>query len=429
MNNYHPNNIDNSDLNLKPTIGIFPFFFSFGDTFPLVKIAKEYIKKGGKVIFFSHGGEYEKMVDEMGCDIVKVEPYYPKETSLYVIVRNLFQGEKLAKAVKEEIKVFKETGIRLLLTSFNLPSSISARVVKIPLIFLFSGTASAPYFESRFASFPEEAEIFPFKILPNFLKIQVFNWYMLNTKRYVRQFNVVAKNYNIPPFKRYLDIIYGDHFFSSDDLGFLGLNPTPDFPAKNFIGPILSDDFSENYTGDIDTEIINHQKKPGKSILITMGSSGDKKFFLNILKIMNQSNYNIIAIYTNILKESELPILNDNILLKQYVPSIKKINKLVDLVIMHGGRGTVYTAAYSARPAIGFPMHLEQQFYLDCLVRQGTAIRLSKKNFNNEEFLKSITKIFNNYDFYLNNCQILYNKLEKPEGEKKAVKRILEILN
>ena len=88
------------------------------------------------------------------------------------------------------------------------------------------------------------------------------------------------------------------------------------------------------------------------------------------LKALNQTDYNVIATYTSILNEEELPKLNDNILLKKFIPNIAKLNQMVDLAIIHGGRGTVYTAAYSGKPAIGIPLHSEQQHNLDNLAQK-----------------------------------------------------------
>ena len=34
----------------------------------------------------------------------------------------------------------------------------------------------------------------------------------------------------------------GDYTFACDSMDFLGLKPTRDFPAENYIGPILADD-------------------------------------------------------------------------------------------------------------------------------------------------------------------------------------------
>ena len=74
-------------------------------------------------------------------------------------------------------------------------------------------------------------------------------------------------------------------------------------------------------------------------------------------------------------------------------------------------------------------MQLEQQFNLDCLVRHGCGIRISKKPFYKNMFLGVIRKIFNDYDQYLDNSQKLAKNLPKPNGEKIAVERILEIIN
>jgi UDP:flavonoid glycosyltransferase YjiC (YdhE family) len=143
---------------------------------------------------------------------------------------------------------------------------------------------------------------------------------------------------------------------------------------------------------------------------------------------MNQTDYNVIATYTSILNEEELPKLNDNILLKKFINNPITLNKKVDLAIIHGGRGTVYNAAYSGKPAIGIPLNGEQQYNLDSLARHGMAIRLSKTFFEEEKLLDSIKEIFENYDTYLKNAKALTQKLPKPEGDKNAARRILEIV-
>ncbi|MDH7516900.1 MAG: glycosyltransferase [Candidatus Thermoplasmatota archaeon] len=155
----------------------------------------------------------------------------------------------------------------------------------------------------------------------------------------------------------------------------------------------------------------------------------ERNFFLKILKILNETEYNVIATYTTILNENDLPNLNENILLKKFIPDITSLSKRTDLAIIHGGHGTVYTAAYSGKPIIGIPLHIEQQYNLDCLVRHASAIRLSKTFFKEKNLLNAIEKIFSSYDTYLHNAQILSQRLPKPEGDKNAAKRIIEILN
>ena len=56
----------------KPLVGFMPVFDNFGETYPLVEIAKKYMELGGEVIFFSDGGIYEKLVRDIGYKIVQI---------------------------------------------------------------------------------------------------------------------------------------------------------------------------------------------------------------------------------------------------------------------------------------------------------------------------------------------------------------------
>ena len=86
-----------------------------------------------------------------------------------------------------------------------------------------------------------------------------------------------------------------------------------------------------------------------------MGSSGDKRLFLKILEALNKTQYNVVALYANMLKKDELPKTRENILLQEYVPSLETLLQHVDLAIIHGGRGTVYSVAYSCNRSTYLP--------------------------------------------------------------------------
>ena len=160
-----------------------------------------------------------------------------------------------------------------------------------------------------------------------------------------------------------------------------------------------------------------------------MGSSGDKQLFLEILQTLNKTNYSVVAVYANILSKSELPVVDKNILLMKFVPSLEKLHKMVDLTIMHGGQGTVYSAVYAGKPVIGFPMNFEQHLNLEKLVGHGSGFLLSKKYFKKITLLNSIESIFENYNTYLKNAQVLSKKIPKPQGDKIAARRLVEIFS
>lgn len=55
-----------------------------------------------------------------------------------------------------------------------------------------------------------------------------------------------------------------------------------------------------------------------------------------------------------------------------------EVNRLADLSLIHGGVGTVMTAAYAGKPVVGVGMQPEQSANLACLVRKGFAVRVPK---------------------------------------------------
>jgi len=404
-----------------------------------LKIARIYLNNGGKIIFFSHGGKFEHLTKDFNCEVVKLgELFWPNviqelknkgkfdKIPYEELLFEAYKSNLIQSFVKEEIQAFKNAGVDFVISTFNPTASISARALKIPLIVINSGTAIPPYYKQVSISFPENYENNIIRFIPDFIKIPIARWMLLNSKLLVRDFNKVAKKYNVESFKNINDIINGDYTFICDDINFLGIKPTKEFPMKNFVGPI-SGGLLEKQKDTLEEDIKNHLNRPGRSILLMMGNTRDKKLYLNILEALSQTAHNVIAVYTTI-EEDKLPVVKENILMKKFIKSPKLVNRMVDLAIIHGGRGTVYTAAYSGKPIIGIPMFSEHQFNIDNIVNKGAGLRLSKRFFKQKDLLNAINTIFNDYETYLKNAQNLSEKLTKIPGEEIATQRLFEII-
>jgi UDP:flavonoid glycosyltransferase YjiC (YdhE family) len=70
-----------------------------------------------------------------------------------------------------------------------------------------------------------------------------------------------------------------------------------------------------------------------------------------------------------------------------------KISPMADISVIHGGIGTVMTAALAGKPVVGVGMQPEQDANLDCLVRKGCAIRISKGTANARKILAAVDKL------------------------------------
>jgi UDP:flavonoid glycosyltransferase YjiC (YdhE family) len=157
-----------------------------------------------------------------------------------------------------------------------------------------------------------------------------------------------------------------------------------------------------------------------------MGSSGNKGLYLRALRALAGTRYNVVAAYTTILREEELPAVGENVLLQKFVPA-EIVNQRADLAVLHGGQGTFYTAAYSGRPVVGIPMQFEQQYNIDILVRHGSAIRLSKRNFREADLLVAIETILGDYRRYRANAEALAQRLPAVDGAQRGAERIKAI--
>jgi len=422
----------------KPRIGFFPAFASMGETIPLVKIAKAYVDSGGKAIFFSHSREFEYLAEEKGFTVVRLKPLLgknPEETSqLYKngmpfekVLARRFDRETIENAVQEEIEAFKATKVEMIVSAFTFTCSISARVLRIPLVVVTSGVAIPLYYESSNVTIPEEYENFFIRLLPRSLKNRIAKWYLLHNKLLVREFNKVASHYHVAPFRYTLDVLLGDHTLMCDDINFLGIQPSKEFPLENFIGPLVPRNSDEKQPSKIDADIEHHLQRPGRSIVLAMGSAYNYgNLFPVLIETLSNTDYNVIAVYKDIQNSDLRTKTRENILLKEFIP-LDTILKKVDLAITHGGRGTIYTVAYAGKPAICIPIIAEQQFNIDNLVRAGAGICLSKKNLDPKKILKAIDTIFDNYTMFLENSRRLSKRLSGEAGEEKAVQRLLEI--
>jgi UDP:flavonoid glycosyltransferase YjiC (YdhE family) len=425
--------MNNFSSQSRQHVGFFPSFSNLAESGRAVMIAKRYRELGGKVIFFSHGGKFEFLAKNNGFKIIKVKPVISEKIikEYYKVIsfetfrsKTLFNEDWLIESVEEEIAAFKKTGIKLLISTNNITCAISARANKIKYINISPG---AGYFALKI---PDTLEN-PFTyFIPQQLKTRVLNWYIIRSKMYLKSLNKVAQKVGIPPFKSILELYDGDITLVTNDLEFINIFVNQqDFPKKNYMGMILIDElFEKEKFKKIDHVVQKHLKKKGKSILLTLGSSGTEELFIKILKTLNKTKYNVIAIYSSILNEYDLPRLNDNILLTKFVSSISKITEIVDLAIINGGQGTVFSTVYAKKPIIGFPMHFEQHINLEKIVGHRTGLMLSRKFFTEKKLLNAINEIFNNYTKFSINAQNLANKLSIPEGDKKIALRILDIV-
>ncbi len=290
---------------------------------------------------------------------------------------------------------------------------------------VLSGVATPSFFKANKATFPDGYENSLTRLVPRRLKNLLTNQYILHCKWGVKACNELAKKYHTPPVHRFLDLFCGDETIVLDNLEFVGLSSDTLTPHEHFVGPIIPEDSTIVKGEAVDAEVQALLDAPGRTVLVALGTFRNKNMFLDVVTSLQNTGYKILASYKNLVTEEELPPARPTVLLRKFFPSIQQLQEQADVSIITGGRGAVYTAALSGRPVVGIPLHAEQQWNLDNLMRNGVGIQLSKRFFTSKKLLKALETIFKDYDTYLENAKRLRTRMQENNAPTLAVEQIL----
>src|SRR5690606_18065034 len=67
-----------------------------------------------------------------------------------------------------------------------------------------------------------------------------------------------------------------------------------------------------------------------------------------------------------------------------------KVNPLAEVAVIHGGEGTVQTACASGTPFVGIGLQPEQDWNIEFMARQGTAVRIPKDGVTRDQLHQAI---------------------------------------
>ena len=94
-------------------------------------------------------------------------------------------------------------------------------------------------------------------------------------------------------------------------------------------------------------------------IYFAMGRAGTPEIVAKILASFEGKPYRMIApIKFQLQQLGEVSILS-NVMVTDWLPALQ-VNKMADLSLIHGGIGTVMTAAYAGKPVVGVACSLSR---------------------------------------------------------------------
>lgn len=386
-----------------------------------------------EIIFLSHGSPFEQRVLENGFTIYKCSPSLPGigfHHDLKTTQFNIIGDEGLVSEMLEgEIKALDEIEPDFVLYGFWPIAGLARRMTKkvipgisyLPIPFL-----REPYSTTLMKDVPDIIK--PLTVLPKPVRKKIFSIIPKSMKLkapILQQSNilkVLKLHYSeFGSVNDIFDMLEADFTIINDFEEFYTSDKLPE--TVKVVGPLYA---PANTDKEVDKEIIETFRRPeGKvNIFCSLGSSGKKEFLFEVIKaVKERPEWNAVILAPKAvcpIKDAQALAANSrNIYLTDSFVPAPLVNKMADIVISHGGQGTVQTAIASGTPIVGYAMQPEQQINLDNIVMRKAGIRIPIHKWKSGRIQKSVTMILNNPE-YSTGMTKLQSVINNAEGKKNA---------
>ena len=426
----------------KITIAVATVFQDAGEATRAIEIAKgirEFAPKGmeARIIFLSRGSRFEQKAINCGFEIYPAEPKMSGVGFHQDLKPGLgeFIGEKSVamELIKGEIKAYKEIKPDLVLYGFWPMAGLARRMLEkeIPGI-CFIPLPLTESFLDVIPDVPEQIKLL--SLLPYKMRIGAFR----RIPRFIKKRIPLLKQKNIRDAAMELGW-RGEpllNLFSLLKADLTIVNDLPDYYNQKFFpenvvftGPLFSRSDDDDSVIPQIREVFDPDNGKTK-IFCTLGSSGTKKQLLEIIKVFTEGiglEWNAVILSPSsvcTIEETRVTLGGRRgvYVTDAFVPA-QKVNALADMVICHGGQGTVQTALASGTPLVGVAMQPEQFINLSNVALYGAAIRIPFNKWTAGNIREAVNKIVSNEKFKKAALR-LRERINTMDGKKKSAEVI-----
>ncbi|KAF2690589.1 glycosyltransferase family 1 protein [Lentithecium fluviatile CBS 122367] len=343
-----------------------------------------------KINFLSCGSRFEYQITDAGFDIVPAQPRVKGISVAHDLgwdFPEFFGSEEIAKTfIDGQLAAFKELKPDIVFHGMWAPASLAARILGIRTInFLPVPLHPESFGNGLIRDLPDMMPLFT--RLPRPMRQKLAWWaspLMLKAPIFRQNRLGAAAAACGWPIKGPISLF---------DMNMADLNLVNDHPVfhadyahrlpDNIVltGPLYAKSDKK-----LDEDIAAHMKKPGPSILVTMGSSGTESFVFEAIKAfkMNKEDqWNVVVLASpsvcSIDEARKLAGDDPRILVTDRFIPAPAANALADVTVIHGGQGTVQTAIAAGKPIVGVALQIEQQTNLDNVMDAGAGIRIQRQ--------------------------------------------------
>ena len=428
------------------TIAVGTVFQDAGEATRAMEIAQSIVEHQpqgvqAKIVILSRGSRFEERAKILGFEIFKADP--PMDGLGVYHDFKMRSGEFVGdpdiayQLLKGEIEAYKKIKPDLVLHGFWPFGSLARRMMEkeIPGICFMP----VPPHENLFEVIPDAPEeIKPLSVFPK----KISKFMIHHIPRFVRRRLPILRHSNIrlaaqrlgwkEPFRSPFDILKADLTLVNDLHEFYEGVQFPEtfrFTGPVFSRPLSSDTVDESICRVFDTGV----RKP--KVFCSMGSSGNRDQLLEVVKALSYGvglEWNAVILSPSSvcpIQESQRALGKREgvVLTDAFIPAAL-VNPMADIVISHGGQGTLQTAIHSGTPIIGLALQPEQQLNLDHIASFGAGIRIPRRKWKSGVIQQRTSTVLKN-SLYKKKAFELRELLNKNNGKEKSAMAIWDFLH
>jgi len=321
-----------------------------------LEVAKELRKRGHEVVF-AGGGRQLRHVEEAGFPAIR-DLEMPHEVLFGRIrerkLRFILEGE-LRTLVDEDLRVIREVRPDLVLTDGRISARLSTRAAGVPHAAIVNVSSThhraVPY-----------VPVFGW-VRPTWLRSLAnrFNLWaeMAVFDRANPAFGRVARRLGLPPDVTATNCLEGNDLTLLPDLP--ELMPSQGLPpGHHYVGPIT---FDGSHLPDPPwwSELLLRKESGARVVYFTLGTTGTRELFRSALRDLGGRDDLAVVVSTG--GQVDLPAPPANVFVAEVLDG-DRVMELADVVVCHGGNGTIYQALRHGVYVLGIPAIPDQEYNL-----------------------------------------------------------------
>ena len=332
-------------------------------------------------VLFAGGAGARGIVESAGYEFVELPVLESAEFFRRVNrARFPYGAGDLRRYVRAELDLLESRGPALVVGDFRLSLSISCGLAGVPFANLCNAHWS-PHYALRYPP--------PDMLIPRLLGPRLSSSLIMPMvfRRLARDFDRVAREFGMGTLSDLREVYTrGDWTLYPDVPGLAPTRGAPD--SHRYLGPVL---------WEPDTPMPRWERlldSSAKRAYVSMGSSGDRRVLGRVIEAL-------LALGCEVLVTAEPADLRrgpgDGVFAAPMLPGIKAA-AMCDIVVCHGGSGTVYQALSKARPVLGLTSNPDQQLVMNGIEHAGAGTMMPARRASFERVRREALRLLQSTD-------------------------------